>query len=216
MKGQIIKKFINDEEGLINILFLIILPILIFVFLSAPTLGRYQRSTNTVLQNAIDYSVKDAAAMIDKESQAFGEPRIDYLRAKERFLDTLEYNINAYEEEGCAFEDIEYSLLIYNGDNKYEGYDGGKISSYAFFNNNEEYITDSINGFPIKLGITEDGITDDLGDTDIEISADRPFVLAVVRARIVPIVENEEDEDKESEYVTRWALGEIRVRKEGD
>ncbi|WP_459195609.1 hypothetical protein [Wukongibacter baidiensis] len=219
MRDQI-TKLIKEEEGAIgSIIILILIPILVYILISAPNLARYQRATNTVLQNAVDYAVKDAATMVDEESQALGEPRIDYAKAKERFLESLAYNINAYSEEGSSFEDVEYSLLIYNGDDKYKGYDGGKIASYAFFTKDDSVITNSIDGFPVKLGITEDGITDKLYETDINVSVDRPFVLAVVKARIVSILDkksNNEGNDKEGVYVTRWSLGEIRVRKVDD
>ena len=210
-------KFINDERGLLgSMMILIMIPILVFLLMSTPSLVRYQRATNTVLQNAIDYAVKDAALMIDEESQAFGEPRIDYKKAKESFLETLTYNLNAYSEEGSSFEDIEYSLLIYNGDDKYKGYGGGKVASYAFFTNNDSHITNSIKGFPIELGIIEDGITDNLYETDIRVEIDNPSVLAVVKGRIVKMIENNNEDEVERTneiYVTRWSLGEIRVNE---
>lgn len=217
MKDQIIR-FINDETGAIGtIIILILIPIFVFILISAPSLVRYQRETNTVLQNAVDYAVKDAALIVDKESQAFGEPRIDYQRAKDTFIETLRNNIKAYAEEGNSFEDIEYSLLIYNGDDKYKGYDGGKVASYAFFTNDDSYITNDITGFPKKLGITEKGITDNLYQTDIKVKIDKPTVLAVVRGKIVPIIDDEDRSgETEDVYVTRWALGEIRVRKDDD
>ncbi len=225
MKDLLIKfkKLNNDEKGFVfTVIFLLLLPLLVFLMISSAEITRTERTTNKTLQQALSNAVKDAAHMVDEKSQAMGEPRIDYERAYNRFIESLSYNLNLLllndniggvpviegpSDVSSIVGDIKYWLLIYNGDDKYKGYKDGKVASYAYFTNEGGYnedINNSIIGFPKYLDISKDGF---VNESDISITLKSPSVVAVITTNINSVVS-----DKDGKEVTRWALAKIVER----
>lgn len=203
----------NDEDGFaITIVFLLILPLMLFFTISSFEITRTERATNETLQQALSNAVNDAAHMIDRESQAMGEPRIDHERAYSQFKESLEHNLTL--TDGMAGEassvkgNITYWLLIYNGDDKYSGYKGGKVASYAYYTNENGHdnlvIDNSITGFPQSLDISKNGFVEHEG---IIASIESPSVVAIIRTNINPASQ------QRGEEVTRWAMAKV-IKKE--
>lgn len=211
MKDPLIKisKFKSDERGFsFAIIFLLILPLLVFLMISSSQITRTKRTTNETLQQALSNAVNDAAHMVDKESQAMGEPRIDYERAYNCFMESLNYNLSLTDgspgEESSISGDLTYWLLIYNGDDKYKGYKGGKVASYAYFTNENGYyenISNGITGFPHNIDISPNGFVSGSG---VSTTIDSPSVVAIVTTNISSIIGKENNEK-----VTRWAMAKI-------
>lgn len=211
MKDLVIKlnEIKNDEDGFaFTIVFLLILPLMLFLIISSPQITRTERATNETLQQALSNAVSDAAHMVDRESQSMGEPRIDYERAYNRFIESLDYNLTLLDgapgEASSVKGDITYWLLIYNGDDKYKGYKGGKVASYAYYTNENGYsdliIDNSITGFPQYIDISENGFA---GGKGINVSIENPSVVAIITTNINPITQGK------GEKVTRWAIAKI-------
>ncbi len=212
MKDLLIKlRKLNSDEGgfAFTIIFFLLLPVLIFLMVSSAEITRTERATNETLQQALSSAVNDATHMIDRESQAMGEPRIDYERAYNRFIESLEYNLTLLNgdpsEASSITGDITYWLLIYNGDDKYEGYKGGKVASYAYFTNENgsfrEEVNNSIIGFPHRLDISENGF---IGGSGVNTTLESPSVIAIITTNINSVASEEK-----GEKVTRWALAKI-------
>ena len=225
MKGLLIefKKMSGNESGFaFTVMFLLLIPVLVFLMISSTEIARTERATNETLQQALSNAVKDAAHMVDEESQAMGEPKIDYEKAYNRFVESLSYNLlllnNDYDgslniegpsDVSSITGNLKYWLLIYNGDDKYKGYKDGKVVSYAYFTNENDYyefiIDESETGFPKQLYVTQDGFSDESG---ISITLKSPSVIAVITTNINPVVS-----DKEGKKVTRWALARVVQKK---
>lgn len=206
-KYKVIK---NDDRGFaFTTLFFLLLPFLLAIILNGPQITRTKRVVNETLQEAISYAVVDAAHMVNEESQALGNPLIDYEKAYERFMDSLEHNLSLNKSKPTEISSLEgdltYWLLIYNG-KSFQGHKGGKVSSYAYYTNESgelRLITDElINGFPKVVNISEDGF---VGEAGIKVSMDSPSVVAIVRTNIHSIM-------GKGEKVTRWSMGKIVKR----
>ena len=154
--------------------------------------------------------------MVDKESQAMGEPRIDYERAFNTFKEILGDNLllvdfNTPSEHSSIKGDITYWFLVYNGDDIFKGYDDGKLASYAYFTNENGYddylIDNNILGFPRELYISHHGFIKD--SNNIFTKLNTPSVTAIIKTRVNEI-NKIRDEDN---YVIRWAKAEIIMKE---
>lgn len=173
------------------------------------------RNINTAaddtLQKAVTESTKNAAMMVDKGSQAKGDPHIAYENSINEFNNDLKYELGLDSSlngnQDTSIKSLKYWVIIYNGDNKYNGYDSNnKVESYAYytFDNGENvYISNDITGFPKTLYITDNGIMDSPGANSIKITVNNPGVIAVVQANVNPVLTNS------TNAVTRWAFAKI-------
>lgn len=218
MKNQVFR-FIKNEKGFAyTAMFLFLLPLILFLSISSTEIKRAERATNETLQQALSHAVNNAAHMVDKESQAMGQPHIDYERAFKTFADTLSYNLtlidyqtagDTADDASSITKDVTYWLLIYNGDDNFKGYKGGKVASYAYYTNEKGYdecfVDDSVIGFPKDIDISDSGFVKT--DRSIQTAIERPSVIGIIQTNVKSIT------GKKGEDVSRWAKAEIIVKK---
>ncbi len=207
------RNLISDENGAaLTVFLLLLIPFLILMMISRTEINNILSETDTTLQNAVSVSTKQAAMMVDIESQSKGDPRISYEKSIAEFKKQLKYSLalddNFSGLDYSSVNEVKYWVLIYNGDTLFSGYNNeNKVSSYAYYNNQngieEEYITNTITGFPKDLWIADDGIKDSEVSNSVKVTLKAPCVLAVVRGEIKPIMTNN------AQNVTRWALAKI-------
>lgn len=235
------KLYKDTKGGTITILLLFLLPILLFTFISRIEQTRVLRATNVTLENAVEESARYGAMMIDPGSQAIGEPLIAYNRAIpviEEHLKTfllLDDNFNGV--SGSSFESIEYQCIIYNGIDGIEGYkyedyfnnyyEDNQVAYMVKLSSNEKptIIENTIYGHdtfnPLTFFVNDDGIFNEYGvfteeSIDaIKVTMDAPGVLLYVKAKINPVIVNQ-DEDDYKETVARWAYAKIVKRDDGE
>lgn len=213
--------FIKNQEGsAYSIVFLAILPLLLFLLISNSEISRIKRVTSTTLENSVEIAVKDATMMVDPESQAYGEPRIVHKKAIERFKKNLQKDLRLNSDLSptvhSSVEEVKYWVVIYNGDGKYKGYKvannpDNEVYSYAYYTNENSFETveldnTSIQGFPLTVGITNDGFSTYITENVLPVNITHPGIVAIVKVKIKPVMA------KEGEYATRWAYGRIALR----
>lgn len=225
-----LKTFIYDTSGgVVSILFLILLPLLLFMSISRTEQTRILRATNVTLENAIEESARQAAMMVDPESQAKGNPLIAYNRAipmLEEYLKTyLGLDDNFTSNGTTSINHISYQAVIYNGATELTGYEYEDYFNDYYEDNQVAYLVEvsSDGGMNVieNTGETEFVpktyyISDDYGITEyptsnsIKVTMDKPGILLWVKAHINPVII---DSEKYQEVATRYAYAKIVKRK---
>lgn len=213
MKNLKIANLWYSEKGaVLTVVVLILIPLLLATFIFIPELKRTYFASDNKLQNAVSLATKDAANMVDPESQAQGNPHIAYEKARNQLIDKLQYNLALNTDMSgknvSIFKSLKYWVLIYNGDTQYKGYDeNNKVVSYAFYTNQngaeESVIDNSITGFTQTLYISDTGISDTQTVNSVLVTLTEPGVLTVVQGETKQIF------TKETKLTTRWAYANI-------
>lgn len=207
-------KLYRDEGGFsYSIFFLLIAPLIILIVVHSADSGRIQRTSHQSFQTAIDGALRDATLGVDDHLRAFGVLRLDHEKARNHFQESLGYNlamINLEESETSSVENVEYWIMIYNGDigpTQFQGLEAGTVVPYAmYYYNNGTVTSDIVNTdvpFPNSVGIDENLGFVSPGDASITTTIEKPSVVAIVKADIKTIDTNEVS------TITRWAIGEI-------
>lgn len=215
-------KLIKDTQGFAITMFLLMLiPLSLVLIISLSEIANTSRIADKTVNYAVANAVKSAAMMVDPESQAQGNPHIAYERAYEEFIKNVKYSL-MLDENGNATPNssidgtVKYWVLIYNGDDMYEGYtENYKVSSYAYytseggtFANPLSEINNTITGMPKTIYVNNSGLTD--AEEGKKVILNEPGVIAVIQTEGKSIAMNK------SETITRWAYGKIVKRKVGE
>lgn len=238
MRAQTINKYFKKlnkdiRGGAITIFLLLLIPVLLFIFISRIEETRVLRATNVTLENAVEEAARYGAMMIDPESQAMGKPLIAYNKAIEMLREQLKVSLglddNFKGDDTTSLDNAEYQGIIYNGVDGIEGYkyedyfnkyygDDNKIAYMVYFSNNGLNIIEesglNLEEFnPRTFYVNDDGITEYYTDGSIKVTMDAPGVLLHVKATVNPVIVNQEEGDYK-ETVARWAYAKIVKREE--
>lgn len=207
------QNIIKDENGFVyTIMILILLPLLVLLVTSNAEIARVNRSINRMLQTSLDNAVHIAAHMVDEQSQAFANPKIDNIAAIEKFSDVFFSNMSLLEtgenQEGSTFENTSIWVLVYNGDDMFTGVGQSEVLPSVLYIHSEGHTTKHINnahtGFPTTVYVGESGITltPQAGGRVVEITS--PTVVAVVNTYITSVTGTADPQP-----VTRWSIARI-------
>lgn len=220
-----LRKLHRDQSGaVITAMLLVLVPMFIIGVVSLTEGTNIMRGADTTMQNAVTVASRQAAMMVDSNSQAKGSPLINHRRAMSSFLDELNYTLG--HDTGAKTtidkETLKYWVLVYNGSNTYKEMnfsgDGFTLSevdtpfsedvaSYAYYSyDGSEVITNEEKGFPKTLFVSELGITDYQAEGSVKVTIEDPGVLVVMNGDIVSIMRDK------PENVTRWAFAKIAKR----
>lgn len=188
---ELILKLIYDQKGNIyTIILLVLIPLFLTVFISSVELTRNVDSSKVNIQNAVTEAVKSAALSVDSSSQANGCPLIDPDIAHSNFRKILAMNLGIDESSWTPFSGsnvsspINYHLLVYNGSTSF-GVSAGNL--YEMQDGVLSSIPLVASGLPYEFGLGERTFTTPVTAVK-KILLDKPGVIAIVEARITPLV----------------------------
>lgn len=229
------KSLLSDTKGsAITVLLIFLLPVLLFMTISKTEQTRLMRATNVTLENAVEESARQAAMMVDPEAQSKGYPLISYNRAipmLEEYLKTyLGLDDNLVSNDATSINSITYEAIIYNGATELTGYEYEDYFNDYYESNEIAYLVKLFNNgqithldvienpgetefMPKTFYISDDnGITDYEVENSIKVTMDSPGILLVVKAKVNPVIVNQESNDFK-ETVTRYAYAKIVIRE---
>lgn len=192
----------NEQGGAIVIIFLILFPMLIMTNVYLNEAERLQRGSNITLKGNLTLAVKSASQSVEEKSQASGQPLIDPEFAHENFKKILAGNLKLDTDmsalnQSPIMEQINYYLLICNGKNSFNLPEG---VIYQYKDNVLTKTNLSINQLPRTFGVNNSFA---IKEGSKKVTLDKPGVIAIVEAKIKPMV------IKENSETARWAAAKI-------
>lgn len=163
---------------------------------------RLQRGSNISLKGSLTLAVKSAAQGIDEKSQASGQPLINPDLAHENFKKLLVRNLKLDTEmtalkQSPLMDNINYYLLVCNGENSFD------LPSGVIYQYKDNVLTKtnlSVDKLPKTFGVNGSFL---VAEGDKRVTLDKPGVIAIVEAKIKPMV------IKENSETARWAAAKI-------
>lgn len=188
---------ISNEKGSVGIMALVMIPTIILMILCIAGVYWITHEQENNLEAALKNSVKAACAQVDPESQAHGEPRIAYNRAVDTIVYFMQENLKLGDdypgENHPIFGDLEYWIVVYNGDNTYTGGDEFKVKPYYFTSNGieksswyEEFSDEEKSELVVK--VTDKGLQSESYEGSSKVvRLTEPGIIVLVKTEIKPI-----------------------------
>lgn len=177
-------KLKSEKGNALTVVFLIILPLIVMFTIASLEHNRAVLGTDLDMQQALNDACRSAALCVDPLSQAHNDPMIIPDAAHLVFRHILQENLGLDDnlnptEHSSMKSQVNYVLIVYNGQNEYELEEAKKYSSGTGekFNGNLPQ-TFSITSADIKLGESE-GIKTEL---------DKPGCIAIISADLKPVI----------------------------
>lgn len=208
---------VSNQNGSIGVMALIMIPTIIILILSISGVYWITHEQENNLEAALKNSVKAACAQVDPESQAHGTPRIAYNRAVDTVVyfmnDNLVSGENLPGDKHPIFEELEYWIVVYNGDKEYPGDDDFKLHSYYFTTNGtdegtwyEEFSDDKKPELVVK--VTDHGFEPEAYTGPAKtVRLTEPSIIVMVKTKMKPIFGGEPWE------VSRWMSAKIHLNE---
>lgn len=185
-------KLKSEKGNALTVAFLIILPLIVIFTIASLEHSRAVIGTDLDMQQALNDACRSATLCVDPLSQAYNNPMVDPEKAHEVFKNVLASNLGLNNDlspqDASLIKDINYRLVIINGENDYGILQGKAYPSEIEFETTLPYT------------ITQD----DLGlEKEINIELDSPGCIAIVTATLVPILGQQET------VAVRWSSAKI-------
>lgn len=192
MLGRNILK--SQRGNMATVLFLFLLPVMVMYLIVSLDHTRAVFGTDIDMQQALNDACRSAALMVNPLSQAHNDPMIDPGKAHDVFKDILSSNLKLNEDltpkANSSIANIEYVLIVCNGENHYGLPEGMKYRSAG----DEEFSC----LLPITFSLSELGV-----EGDISTVLDQPGCVAAVKATLKPII------GKQEKIGVRWSAAKI-------
>jgi hypothetical protein len=188
---------IKSEGGYVTVAFLIILPLIMMFLIVSLDHTRSVFGTDLDMQQALNDACRSSAMMVDPLSQAYNDPMIDPKKAHMAFRDimasNLKLNSDLSSDKNSPVENLEYTFIVFNGQNDY-----GLPQGWKFSNTNPEgtKIDDTLPRLPRVFNDSDLGV-------DVRIELDRPGCIAVASANLKPVI------GKQESTGVRWSSAKI-------
>lgn len=199
------KRCRNENGAVISILILLMIPAFVWAILVLLDHSHAVGSSDINLQQAVTQGVRAGTMCVNKTSQAYNEPLIEADVAHMVFKQILARNLgldsNTLEPlEGSGIKAApEYTLIVYNGSDKYGVVPAIKYSNYDQAGTSIEY-----NGFPQEFAVISGDIIPGTGNLSTKFES--PGCIAVVKVTVPNIGPGESG-------AIRWAAA--RIFKKG-
>ncbi len=189
------RKILKSQKGnTATILFLFMLPVLTIYLISSLDHARAVFGTDLDMQQALNDSCRSAALMVNPLSQAHNNPMINPGNAHDAFKDILGSNLKLNEDmtprANSPITDIEYVLIIYNGENDYGLPEGVKYSPAGHENFSCK--------LPFTINLSDMGVA-----SGTKIVLDKPGCVATTSTTMVPVLGKNQIEG------ARWSAAKI-------
>ncbi|WP_207641017.1 hypothetical protein [Desulfofalx alkaliphila] len=154
--------------------------------------SRAASDTELDFQESLKKAVKAATHQVTDRSRAEGDPRIHSNNAHEAFTSMLADNLKLNPDsltplDGSPLAEAPiYSLIIYNGDGKYESTGAQAVYQYDFDGSNLSSYPLSGVGFPQQFTVSDFGISYGTGGT-FDITMETPGCIAVMKIKLKTI-----------------------------
>lgn len=167
-------------------------PVIMLLLLYRLEYSKAVSDTELDFQESLKKAVKAAAHQVTDRSRAEGDPRIHSNNAHDAFKLMLAENLKLdpvsltpLEGSPLAAEPI-YSLVIYNGDGKYENTGAQAAYQYDFNGSSLSSYPLSGVGFPQQFTVSDFGISYGTGGT-FDITMETPGCIAVMKIHLKTI-----------------------------
>ena len=174
---------IKSEGGYVTVAFLIILPLIMMFLIVSLDHTRSVFGTDLDMQQALNDACRSAAMMVNPLSQAYNDPMVNPDKAHEAFRVILASNLNLNDDltprENSSVTDVEYLLIVFNGENSYE------IPAGKAYSETNPAGTEFSGTLPYIFTEAELGV-------EVSIELNRPGCVAVANAKLKPIIGKQE------------------------
>lgn len=189
-----VRNILKSEKGYATIMFLIMLPLIFLFMIASLDHTRSVLGTDLDMQQALNDACRSAAMMVDPLSQAYNDPMLDAKKAHMAFRDimasNLKLNNDLSSDENSPVENLEYTFIVFNGQNDYDLPQGWK------FSNTNPGGTEIYGTLPRVFNDSDLGV-------DVRIELDRPGCIAVASANLKPVI------GKQESTGVRWSSAKI-------
>lgn len=169
----------NQKGNAVTIAFLILIPLIVLAGIATLEHTRAVLGSDLDMQQAANDAVRSAALCVDPLSQAHDTPMIVPDKAHEAFRYILGANLG-----NECFDNIEYTLVVFNGKNHF-GLPEGRI-----FSSQNPSGSDFSGTLPQEFGISGLNITP--GGSGINTELVLPGCVAVVKSKLKPLIAGEQ------------------------
>lgn len=174
---MLVNKLKSEKGNALTVAFLIILPLIAMFTIASLEHNRAVLGTDLDMQQALNDACRSAALCVTPLSQAHNKPMIDPDKAHEVFEYVLSTNLKG------GVKDIQYTLVIFNGENEFGLPEGHVYSS-------EGFVTEISGTLPQEFYISGLNITQN--GSGIKTTLTHPGCIAVARSELKPLITGEQ------------------------